>query len=358
MVKMVEELSDKRYEYWLDALKGVAMIFVVAGHSGLPSQISEIIYYFHMPLFFFISGYLEKDKKKTFKDTMLKRAGRLIYPYFLWGVLIVVYNTIYYYRSTDNFGVGIAKRVIALLYGNYIFENNYAYIGTLWFLVASFCVSALFWKFHRSRSQLLYTVFIGLVGFGLTSVENKLRFRLPWCFDIALVAFVFAAVGYFFKKVFDNYCDKRNWIMSFVLGALGIISGFLNTKYMISKDYRLTRADMLYLNWGCVPLFLFAGIAISVALCMVSRLVFMRYRVLILEYIGKKSLTIMVIHLYIIQIFSHVINKMEIYAGAWIIFVGGALLISVLGSKMIDCVFPWINDYSLLKKLLSRKKEV
>ena len=40
----------------IDAMKGIAIILVVLGH--LMSPRSSYIYAFHMPLFFFLSGYL------------------------------------------------------------------------------------------------------------------------------------------------------------------------------------------------------------------------------------------------------------------------------------------------------------
>ena len=49
---------NKRIQ-WIDILKGIAMILVIAGHtiSGVPRS---IIFSFHMPLFFALSGYTYK----------------------------------------------------------------------------------------------------------------------------------------------------------------------------------------------------------------------------------------------------------------------------------------------------------
>ena len=55
---------EKRLDY-IDKLRGFAIILVVLGHLYLPNTkegnlhpMAEMIYSFHMPLFFFISGYL------------------------------------------------------------------------------------------------------------------------------------------------------------------------------------------------------------------------------------------------------------------------------------------------------------
>ena len=345
----MDKVKNGKREYWLDALKGLAMIFVIAGHSGLPMQVSNVIYFFHMPLFFFISGYLEKSKNDPFKTVLIKRGKRLIYPYFVYGSMIVIYNTAYYYRITNNMAEGVLKRIVALIYGNFIFENNYAYIGTLWFLVCSFCVSILFYWFHKTKSKWKYSACIILVGFVVTWLESKLHFRLPWCFDIALVAFSFSVAGYFFKTYTNKVDNVEIRIWKGVLwGILGLLFGGLNTQYMTMRNYSLIRTDMLYLNWGCIPLFLLSGILISVSLSIISKYIFSKYRILILESIGRNSLTIMVVHLYIIQIVSRILGKTNVPAKSWMVFLLG-LVISIFVSRVIEKYFPYLNDCSKLK---------
>lgn len=43
---------------YIDIAKGIGIILVILGHSGVNSEIKDFIYGFHMPLFFVISGYL------------------------------------------------------------------------------------------------------------------------------------------------------------------------------------------------------------------------------------------------------------------------------------------------------------
>lgn len=46
---------SKRIE-WIDVAKGICIVLMVVGHTRLPSIISNWIWSFHMPFFFFISG--------------------------------------------------------------------------------------------------------------------------------------------------------------------------------------------------------------------------------------------------------------------------------------------------------------
>jgi fucose 4-O-acetylase-like acetyltransferase len=87
---------------WLDASKGVGIILVVYGHQ-LRAQMAAVrvdpswhaplqdamIYAFHMPLFFFISGLtIEKSIRRLSAGAFVRsRAISLIYPYVLWTFL-------------------------------------------------------------------------------------------------------------------------------------------------------------------------------------------------------------------------------------------------------------------------------
>ena len=88
---------------WIDALKGVAMLLVIVGHliqtnyqSGIANPIFNIIYSFHMPLFFFISGMCLNFSRLPDNIEGLcvyagKKAIQLIIPSILWAVAVPVF---------------------------------------------------------------------------------------------------------------------------------------------------------------------------------------------------------------------------------------------------------------------------
>ena len=56
---MNENLISKQARLeWLDFCRGIAIILVVAGHTGSLGPLTKIIYSFHMPLFAMITGFL------------------------------------------------------------------------------------------------------------------------------------------------------------------------------------------------------------------------------------------------------------------------------------------------------------
>jgi len=57
----------KKHEEWIDNLKGLGIIIIVFGHSCYPSDsiLIRYVFTFHVPLFFFISGFLFTRKKEV-----------------------------------------------------------------------------------------------------------------------------------------------------------------------------------------------------------------------------------------------------------------------------------------------------
>ena len=67
----------------IDCLRGILILFVVIGHSE-SGKLHDIIFLFHMPLFFILSGYLIQKKnsgKGLFKSEMFWIANTVPYIY-------------------------------------------------------------------------------------------------------------------------------------------------------------------------------------------------------------------------------------------------------------------------------------
>lgn len=73
----------------------LGIIFVVIGHVGGLDILNDWfpIYSFHIPLFFFISGYFYKeDLNKSITELVIRKIKKFIYPYFLWNFLYYFIN--------------------------------------------------------------------------------------------------------------------------------------------------------------------------------------------------------------------------------------------------------------------------
>ncbi|MGL5354984.1 MAG: acyltransferase family protein [Cetobacterium sp.] len=76
-----------RIEY-IDTLKGILIVLVVIGHTGINPSIQKWIYSFHMPLFFIISGFFYKFDSNI---VSYKRVKRLLLPFLIYTLMAVIF---------------------------------------------------------------------------------------------------------------------------------------------------------------------------------------------------------------------------------------------------------------------------
>lgn len=89
--KLVTEKRNKRLIY-IDIAKGIGIVLMIIGHCGIDNHpyIKNIIYCFHMPLFFIISGYFFKVREN--KECIKNIWNRLIKPYIITCGVIIFYK--------------------------------------------------------------------------------------------------------------------------------------------------------------------------------------------------------------------------------------------------------------------------
>ena len=77
---------------WVDYYKAFSIFLIVLGHSVLEhEQLIYFLFLFHVPLFFFISGYFEKTEDCDVKNYLYKIVYALVIPYFIWNLLCVIF---------------------------------------------------------------------------------------------------------------------------------------------------------------------------------------------------------------------------------------------------------------------------
>ena len=72
---------------WVDALKGLGMIAVVAGHVWTRGPVRDAIYAVHMPLFFLLSGYTASAV--SWRACLPRLARGLLLPFACFSVLLL-----------------------------------------------------------------------------------------------------------------------------------------------------------------------------------------------------------------------------------------------------------------------------
>lgn len=114
-----------------DIMKGIGILLVIIGHLAHGyGPLIPIIYTFHMPLFFIVSGYFYKQKNPA--ELFKRDIKLLVIPYLLVSLLLIIYGVVISIikQEPDSFYYWFS----ALLYAG----TPLGSIGPLWFLLAMF----------------------------------------------------------------------------------------------------------------------------------------------------------------------------------------------------------------------------
>lgn len=324
--------------HYLDIYKGIGIFLVLIGHT-YSGTMNGPLYSFHMPMFFFISGFLFSPDKYPTLGTMIKRKFRtLIKPHLFF----YLFSYLYFILVEKHTGTAIQlttewwRPLIGALLGTNAF-NAMGHNAPLWFIPCLFSVEVLFYIFKRRKHPIIY-ILLGTV-FSFCYSYFKLP-ALPMMFNVALAVLPFFVIGFYLKNInLDiSTIQKIAWG-----GTLVISSALL---YIFFRNH-VNCAKGIYGNY---ILFYYQGIALTIPLLYLS------YQIgknSIIEYIGINSLVIFALHL--------PVNRAAMLLGAKLMQVSKSdfshqLLICILTDCVILTVLiPIIYIYNkYIKKRLSK----
>ena len=133
---------------WIYWAKTIGIFLVLWGHNFPPHVILSWIFSFHMPLFFFISGYLAKNKHTiAFRPYVKKYAYSLLLPYICLGFLAymiwLVKNLFHPGAELDS--LTLWDPLWGMLYASGMPIYSLIHSSALWFLPALFSVFLFHW---------------------------------------------------------------------------------------------------------------------------------------------------------------------------------------------------------------------
>ena len=193
----------------IDAAKGYGILLVFLGHLVYyDSPLFRIIFNFHMPLFFVLSGMTFSPEKDTNCKAILRRLWNTIGIPFLFFTLL---GTLVCACT----GRLIQHSLMDWLRAGASFFHGDPYVGgSLWFLTCLAVVKFLFWAWSRRRHParstiaLLVTAFLCGTSFG-NFVHPKILLGGPLMFFSLPMAFFFFAIGYYSRNLLTKLRDMR-----------------------------------------------------------------------------------------------------------------------------------------------------
>ena len=282
---------------WIDVARGIGVLLVIYGHGLAATPLRYIIYSFHMPLFFFLSGLVfHKRKNEKYLSVLKKDFKRILIPYFIFAVISfsLWLSNIPFNRITEDL---LAKQIIGIFYGSG--NNGYLAINiVLWFLPCLFIVKQIFWFISKLPGKfiILSLILFSILGYSFYFFAPTLKF--PFGFESALTGVVFFGLGYLWNFVPEKYNQLfKKYAISFLIGLILItviisLSNF--NLYGHQVDLRLNRLNNYFL-------FYLAGVSGILAVISISIKV---NKNKIMEYLGRNSLLLFVWHLVVFSYIS------------------------------------------------------
>lgn len=330
---------EKKRLNWVDVTKGFLMILVVIGHypGQLDFPLGKYIYWFHMPAFFLLSGLFFKPvlEKGKSKEVIYKRFMQLIVPYLFFLVTITV---IRYGMEIGSGNMELSwylNDLWTLVIGGRFARGAY---GVFWFVTTLFFTFLFFlWMtkyFNRTKQIIILSIFyliahieslFAMRVIGGAPDEASQTIPMIWNIDVALMAVVYFALGYYMKHIWMNITTP--W---FIAGLIVSMSAVTLDWYKII-DYHLS---MKFLRYEHFTLDLLIPISITLVFVGLMQRITAKMSLSWLQKIEKHSISIMYLH-----IFTDIVLN-DYFEYGLIGFTAFGLIVPIVASIVIQKLVP------------------
>lgn len=287
----------------IDIARGIGIILVVLGHNETVLQgkgeLFRVIYSFHLPLFFLLSGVFLKDSARP-GPFALSRADALLKPYFVVLVLLGIAEML------SPHVVPVATTTPLAYFSGVLYATTPTITWTpLWFLPQLFVASLVSLAVLRATRALemrtAWLVFItcALLAAGIRWMHSfwqidttRLHFMgldklpgLPWSLDLTFISTAFMLAGFVLGR----------WVMAMRFSAAGLVAA---TAAFASLHVYFDETIDLNLRAYGDPVVCTLQAALGIYVVLSASSLLQRYAALrrSLSYIGSASLFILLFH--------------------------------------------------------------
>lgn len=285
--------ANENRVHWIDNLKAIGIyLMVLSHHETIAHGFLKYIFSFHMPLFFFISGFLfDRSKYPTIKSFVLKRTQTLLVPYFffsficyiVWCVLLIIRHP----KQITSENNELLKTFLSI----FVSSNGITWMShapPLWFLTCLFLLEIQFYiilKVVRGENTfqkallILIVVFISICG----HIDYLyFRFHIPWGLEISWTVMIFYLSGYIVQSLKSGHLVNINYRALIIMLLLGIVSSQMNS--FVNLTVNKTG------NYVLLLVSAFAGIGCFITVSQIIR------KNSWMEYLGKNTIFVLGFH--------------------------------------------------------------
>lgn len=195
----------------VDIAKALCIILMVIGHGCCGEYLGKFIYWFHMPCFFFITGWLLKDKYiHNPKKGIVNKFKGIYIPCIKWSIIFILLHNLLVPLHINNSYNSILDTVQEILRVLTFRPTHELLIGPYWFLITSlfasfYSIIYLYILSRFNRFNVKWIVAGILIFIGLTFISDLSPISLPplW-FKTAFYASAFMIGGYLMKSLWNE----------------------------------------------------------------------------------------------------------------------------------------------------------
>ena len=329
-------MENKIRILWIDQLRGIAIFLVVLGHVAIPARIKSVIYSFHMPLFFIISGLTLnhlKIQKLSMMEYIKDKIKKLLIPYVWMSFLVFPLWYITFCKISHT-----QATIVQVIGGIFLGNNTVFYTSTsnaLWFLLVLFFAEILYAAIVKLtkgdvKKMSILMVLSAIVGYLQKGIGQI------WHFNVAFMAVVFLYIGKilmdYYKKHTEFLESKREikkYAWMFLLFVVGCISHICNGRISMTANKFGKSFVLFYITAICF------SVVFMLVIMMLPKFNF-------INFIGKNTLLYVGCHVPIIRFFEKAYPQI-FGSGIWTVFLAvGVYLVMVLICCLCNKYFPYV----------------
>lgn len=326
--------KNKRIE-WLDYVRAWGIIFIIFAHALSPSNPIRVwLYSFHVPLFFFVSGYIFNPKKYQNITSFLKRKFKiLIVPYIFYAAIAIPFLFIYF--GETNFLNVVLK---------FLLQQRY---WAFWFITVIFLVELIAYMYLRNKNTMKNIAILIILSAIINVIYHHFTTKfLIWNLDLVPLVLPFFLAGFIFQN-YPKMILKRSWLITILLA--NILFTFLNYK---TNNYGV---DIYYNIYGSYLYFMAASLSgVVFVFFLIKNL---NFRIKLLSKVGKNTFPYFLLHQIII--FPMVSS---IYYSYFKYDLRSDFLVGILSSIIITIITLYITygftlGFDTIKNILKRRNK-
>lgn len=338
---------------YIDIARGIGILLVVLGHNDfalVSPFVYQVIYSFHMPLFFFLSGFFI-NPSTGFWEFVRRRFNSLLKPY-LFTIFMIYFLSVSFEKMSFQTAL---FRITKSLYGS----GYYLDWVQLWFLPNLFVVSLYAYLFlnifnRLDNRWLRWGILLATLAISIPFLKifypfpfqifgrNYELYGLPFSLDLVLLSGFFFILGSELRQI----TAEETFNSPILLAGTGIVLLLLNFFFDAKIDFNTRLYESFLINTAEAVF----GILFILAL---SRQIELRSERLasLFRYFGQVSLIILIFHVPIQDFWAQKVlavtdnTQLSIWTG-FFMGVAGSILIYELFIKANPVASFWFGRES------------